>query len=305
MEELDQKAEAQVMTAEEAYIHNMSQMNTIIRQMKVIPELPSEVPKETNALQRVEFPDEGGILTYIEGFELPYKGFPYFDFVDKIDVMKKVLRGILSGSYHQLKSRNKLLLLTLIPSIWALKPAVRTLVYTFHRMYERFKIKPDKHCQAIRELYKAFSVDIEGESKGDKELRTQLRDLTCMIAEFDNAYRYRLQDIVVEVNKENLKNRPIRELVRLLEVMQAREKTQEIKDTWTLLKYLFMCYMRFDRSFLRIFKSVLLNINLEEIELKADDKQFARPRKDYEFGFKQLETKDNNNVVLLRQGQES
>ena len=38
-------------------------MNAIMREMKEIPELPSEKPKDIHHIQRVEFPQQGGVLS--------------------------------------------------------------------------------------------------------------------------------------------------------------------------------------------------------------------------------------------------
>ena len=279
-------------SAEQAYIHNIQQMNHIIRSMKVIPELPSEVPKETNALQKVEFPEEGGIHTYIEGFELPYRGFPYFEFVEKIDTMKKIGRGALSGAYHQLKKK-KYRLITLLPALWVLKSIVRATVFVFHRMYDRFQIRPDKYSQPIRELYRAFSIEVDNEKEEDREFRVKLRDLTCMICEFDNAYRYRLQDVLSELDINQAKKNPTRELLRILKILTSREKTQELRDTWTLINLFIRFYLRFDRKMYKILRNVLGNLQISELALNPSDKQFCRPRSDYNFGFVLKEQHNN------------
>src|SRR3990167_5690221 len=90
-------------TAQDAFLQNMALMNQVVRQMKEIPELPSEKPKDVHALTKVEFPESGGVLTYMQGYDHPYRGFPFHEFVDKIDVIKKITRAVLSGLFHGLK----------------------------------------------------------------------------------------------------------------------------------------------------------------------------------------------------------
>lgn len=278
--------ERRTMSAHDAFTENMKQMNTVISQMKEVPVLPSEVPKDVNPLLKVEFPEAGGILTYMEGHEQPYRGFPFHEFVEKIDIIKKITRTTLSGAYHAVKDKPKILFLTLLPALWVIKPMIRIFVYVFYRMIDRFKIKTIRYSQPIREVYRALSVDKNLNEKFiEREFRLQFRDLLCMTAEFDNAYRYRMQDVLVEMDKKALKDNDLKELTRLLDILKAREKTQEIKDTWKLLKFFIRFYLRFDRKLRDLIINLLLELDMKEIELSIEDRHYCEPRKDYNFGF--------------------
>lgn len=269
---------------QEAFMQNMAQIQQVVRQMKEIPELPSEKPKDVHALQKVEFPEAGGIFTWMEGYEQPYRGFPFHEFVDRIDFIKKISRATLSGLFHALKGK-KARLITLIPAIWLLRVALRVIVYVFSRMVERFRIKRICYSQPIRELHRVFSMERYGEDEKTRILRLQLRDLICMILEFDNAYRYRMQDIIVELNQLVLRKKPIPELVRLLTILQTREKEQDIIDTWTLLKLFVRFYLRIDRQLKHLIIDVFSQLDLNEMKLSIEDKFYCKPRKDYNFGF--------------------
>lgn len=268
----------------EAFIENNRLMQAVVQEMKIIPQLPSEQPKDINPLQRVEFPEEGGVLTYMGGYNHPYKGFPFFEFVDKVDVIKKIQRGVLSSLYHSLKEKRwKLLGLIFVP--WLFGVLVRAFVYTFYRMVDRFKIKPIRYCTALRELHRVFTIEWHGEPEKEKEMRTMVRDVMCMFLEFDNAYRFRFQDIIVELNKENLKNDPGKEVVRLLQLMSSREKTQEIKDTWKLVTFFFPLYLKFNKSLKKSIIGILGDLDLKKLELSVEDKTFCEKRVDYQFKF--------------------
>lgn len=271
-------------SAGDAYVENIRLMQKVVHQMKEIPELPSETPKDVHALQKVIFPETGGVLTYMEGFEQPYRGFPFFEFVDKIDVIKKISRAFLSGLYHGLKNK-KWRLITLLPCIWVSKVLVATGIYVFYRMVERFRIKRAIYSQPIRELHRAFSMERYNEDEKTRELRLQLRDLVCMILEFDNAYRYRFQDIIVELDQQMIRQNVVNELVRLLGLMQKREKGQDIGDTWTLFQYFIKFYFRIDRKFAKMIIDVLSQLNLNEMKLSVEDQLYCKPRKDYNFSF--------------------
>lgn len=269
----------------EAYKMNTGLMNHIIAQMKEIPILPSEVPPDNdrNNLIKVEFPEEGGVLTYMEGYDLPYRGFPYFELVEKIDVIKKLARAFLSGVYHALKAHWWLIPL-LAPALLVARDLISAGLYTFYKLIDRFKLKPIRLSQAMRSLHNSFSSQKIKDAKID-EIRIMLRDIICHILELDNAYRFRAQDLVEELDKTNLNKNPIKELNRILTIAQGRETTQEISDTWKLLKLFNSFYLRFDRKMLYLVKNVLNDLDIDKFKLTPEDKQFCLKRKDYIFGF--------------------
>jgi hypothetical protein len=268
-----------------AYMENSRLMNQIIHEMKEIPELPSEKPNDVHALIKVEFPDTGGVYTFMEGYEHPYRGFPFHEFVDKIDLVKKVLRGALSSLFHSIKSRNKIkvVFLALVP--WVFNDLLAGGINASHRVISRFLIKPLRYSEPMRELHRAMSITKEGESERATLIRTQVRDLICMLLENDNAYRFRFQDIIIELDKQALQKRPRKELIRLLSLIQTREVTQEVKDTWTLIKTFLPAYLIFNRSIQKALVSVLTELDLSKITLSKEDLIFCKPRKDYKFGY--------------------
>lgn len=279
-----------------SYINQMQMLEGIAKDMRQIAELPSETisPKDTNPITKIEFPDEGGVLTYMQGFEHPFPGYPYHEFVEKIDSIKKFTRQLLSGFYHELKG-SKWKLLTLLPALWMVKKFVRAYTFTIGRLVERFVIKPERYCMFVRELHRAFSLERLGESENERNFRLRLRDTVCMILEFDNAYRFRAQDILGELDKESLRN--TKEVIRLLDLMSSREASQEIRDTWTLLKIGVRGYIAFDWQLQKLLKSVLRELNLEKVRLSEGDKEFCTPRKDYVFGF-QLNPSQSDQVII-------
>lgn len=271
-----------------AYIQNMQAMQNIVAMMKEVPVLPSEVVPENdnNRLQRVEFPEGSGPLTFMENYKYPYKGFPFYEFVDKIDVIKKISRSLQSGIFHGLKGKNKFVLYLLIPFVplfgrnifWAF-------TYSFHRLIERFRIKPQMYCTSVKEVHRAWSKDRDGESAKTKDLRFMLRDIECMILEYDNAYRFRMQDILPHLDKEALRADPIAEICRLLDIEISRELLEEKKDSWRLLQMFAKYFMRYDKELLKIFVDLLLEVDLTKVALDEGDIEFASKRKDYIFGF--------------------
>lgn len=272
-------------------------MLDIAKEMKEIPELPSENPGHDVAiLSKVEALDEGGILTYMEGIPVPYRGFPFFEMVEKIDTMKKMVRGSLSSMFHSMKKRPKTALLGVVFVPWLVSDLVKASLYALYRIVLRFKIKPKYYSKSMSELYRAFSV--RGDASDEEyEFLCQVRDLVCMVMEMDNAYRFRFQDVLPEMDKVSLRKNPAKEVVRLLSILQERETGQDVRDTWTLLKTFLPPVLFLNKRLRDKFVQVLTELDLTKVALTVEDKWYAYPRKDYVAGFKKNPQGDDIDLV--------
>lgn len=268
----------------EAFKQNTAIMEQIVGEMKEIAQLPSEKPKDVQGLQRVEFPPEGGVLTYMDGFDHPYKGFPFHTFVDSIDTIKKIQRGVLSSFFHSMKARKKWQIALLVFVPWIFGDIVRAYLSSMHRMIMRYRLKSIRYCTSMRELHRAFTVEWHDESPDERDYRLMIRDIMCMFLEFDNAYRFRFQDVIVNLDKNALHENPAKEIIRLMELMSSREETQEVRDTWRLVKTFLPWYLRFNKHITKWFVGVLMQLDLEKMALSVEDKCYTDKRKDYKFG---------------------
>lgn len=271
---------------ESAFLANNRIMAQILTIMRDEPLLPIAQADDIYPLVKVDFPYQGGMLSHLEGMSEPFRGFPYAEFVDVIDKLKKLGRGLLSGFYHLVwKKTNKLKLLSLLPAFWMFRKLLKATLYSTHRVIQRYKIKPNKHCQCVRELYRVFNLEMEEDTSIESlELKAQIRDILCMILEFDNAYRFRFQDIMTEFDKKNFLKKPLKEFKRLFGLLIEREKVQEVKDTWFLFKMI-LNYLRFNKQLRKIIVDVFSILNIEELKFTKEDLPYCKGRKDYNFGF--------------------
>jgi len=276
-----------------SYIEQTQKMQWIEGEMRETPPPKSEVlqgqPK--NNLKRVEFPPQGGVMTYMEGFDEPYQGFPLHTLVERLDLVKKMTKGFKSGFYHiiwkHFNGWKKYPMMIITYPFF--KIYSRAEIYSCWRHIERFRVKPKCYCQAVREIYRAFSIPTSDNEKfKDGVMREQIRDILCMHLEFDNAYRYRFQDCIGELDKKNLKKNPIKEMLRMFDVVSEREVHQEVKDSWTLTKWMIE-YLRFDKTIKKILLNYLLNLDVEKCKLSKEDTPYClgiiktKGREDYNF----------------------
>ena len=146
-------------------------------------------------VDRVEFPEKGGTFTYFKGHKLPFPGFPHERIVEKVALIKSFIPAWLKT-------------IKLVPKTKILKiiDIGRMLLKGVVHFLANDKINPERYSHPVREIYRIFNILIEREKEERLiALWTQLRDVLCMILEFDNAYRFRIQDALAELNLDEIK----------------------------------------------------------------------------------------------------
>ena len=180
-----------------------------------------------NHFEKVEYPAEGGMLCYYKIFMFPTKGVPAGPAVHLITVIKKIILGSITIATNS-PFRYLLALLLLLPKktkqralFFALREFFKIADWTF----DRWNLERKGMCIMCRELHEKVSLYIEENFTGEaKELCDKALLCFCMILEYDSAYRYRFQDLAMELNKENLKKDIYKELERIVKEEMKRER---------------------------------------------------------------------------------
>lgn len=173
----------------------------------------AKLQDEALKLERVIMPPKetgGGVYSFLARKRLPYRGFPQGDVVRTIGILKRMIP------------------LTLKYFMWKPTKIILGIIYFIHRKtfykiiqriykffidyaynaLEEYRLKPERYCRCVQEIYRVFNILIEregGARQEEQEMWRKIRDILCMFLEFDNAYRFRLQDLTEVVNLEKLK----------------------------------------------------------------------------------------------------
>ncbi len=211
-------------------------------------------------LKEVKLPKDGGVLSYYEEHPFPKKGFPVERVVDRVAIVKKVAMTAL----YTLSKSKVLLVIMILFFHKDLKQAYEELISKLSALIGYTLLKPFRYCKSVQELYLAF---------GSEE--KQLRNLVCMIFEFDDAYRYRLQDILGELDKENLVTSPYKELSRLLSIAEFRDTDDRLQDMFARVrKALFLLYI--SKKLRDKVVNFFLKLDIQNIKMEEDDMYFAK-----------------------------
>lgn len=232
-------------------------------------------------IQLTNFPWTGGVLTTMEGHPVPYKGFPYVDFVQGLDGVKKLLKYFgqrIHYNFRSLTEQQK----SEVGQFWFHEKIIQSLFYGIWRVIERNRIRPERYSDPVREVYRVLSdmASLSKEERGENRI-LQFRDSFCHYLEFDNAYRFRFQDMMEDLNQTA---ESVKELARLYDLNIEREQIEEDKEKQAQYKD-FLVWWFSHEGYPEILGEFFKRLDKEKVKLSPEDRYWCRWRKDYHFGF--------------------
>lgn len=205
---------------------------------------------------RIEFPEEGGILYYPEAHLSPYQGFFFSPAINATAFFKRFL-------LLKIKSFKNPLTFLLIGQM---KRELKELVYV---EYRRYFLKPQYYCTPLRELYRVLSLVITDEI---------LVHIPCAVLQWDNAYRFRVQNAIMRLSKKELRTNPRREINLMFMLGSFFEKKTDSnpqKSKWKAVWLVFNLAWMLSPSFRRKVKVVAREINIDKFLILKSDIPYA------------------------------
>lgn len=246
---------------------------------------------------RIEYPPEGGIYGYYDHLKYPIKGVPFYQALEMANVAKKM---IMSAVFLLTRTPLKYFM-----PFWFILPGfIRKKVfyeglYGFIAISEqalgRWFLEPMRYCDAVRAFYFGANHFITQQCSSEKtssswtaqseaDLWRRFLMIMCMVFEFDNAYRFRAQDILGELNIDNLNKKPLRELWRLAKLATWRERTGGIGSKWKAFAVPVIIILFFNRRLKKKMIMLFTNyIQLDRIKLDDNDWYHVCGKTDYDY----------------------
>lgn len=218
------------------------------------------------------YPEDSGSLTRLEGCSYLYKGYPSGMIMRQLNISKDC--GWMMASVFN----KAIILLSILTFVFFRKIAKKNFIRLCesyfklaHEPLKRQGFIPQEHewCVSVRELYRMSEVILRG-----KEIFGKFRDIALMILEQDTAYRFVMQDILPEINLDNLKKSPRKEINRLFDLIIQREIPGDQRNKWIKIKKLAMLALRIPKI-KKLTKRFFLGLDYEKIKLDEADWYFV------------------------------
>ena len=178
-----------------------------------------------------------------------------------------------------------------IAMLISLKQYSKIYFYIAYRSLVDYMIDPEYYTPPIKEIRRA----LEG------LLSEYGREVLCFYAESDCAYRYRYQDFLGELNKENLKKNPTKEIKRLVGILYQRELAKE-KELYGLIKKV-LPFLLLVPSIKKKIITFLERLDVDKVKLSEEDIFWTNRYVDYDFRGLTKEERQKENLDKYNQKQ--
>lgn len=165
--------------------------------------LDSYVFYNTKKLELVSYV---GLLDHVVGAKFPRKGVPTRDTMYALNIIKEIIKQSVKN-----------------PLLFVFKnKALNSFNKIFERCFSPFLVQKQSLCKTAFQFYlisETFLIEIGI----NKDIASKTGYYLSHIFEFDDAYRYRLQDMAYECDIDYLRHNPRKEIKRLIKIWSDRE----------------------------------------------------------------------------------
>lgn len=210
-------------------------------------------------IEKIEYPKEGGTWTHIVGMKYPFEGYP-----DHLTL------GLNATVKRALISTVKLFTRIVRGNIT--NASIDWLSEVYEAEYEKYQIAENRLSRPAKEILR---VGLKFATRPQEQ-----KAVWCiaMFVEMDNAYRYRLQDILPLIDKK----KPIRkEILRITDILTSREQNG-IEWKWKMLRIVIGMIL-VKPHIKKTIKAMIDEIDMELIKPKPGDLYYMARYFDYNF----------------------
>lgn len=205
-----------------------------------------------NEVERVE-----GNLLYIKGHPVPHKGIPHVAALEAVNEAKHELKHLRPG-----------------------RGALTDYTLYAYKILEPHHLPEEQMTEAARGVLEFATVFLK-HLGFDLAISWKLARVFAAIIEYDQAYRFRLQDLVGETSARLLARRPIKELRRLLQLYMKRDHADQNKKMRKLvnLATLILLMPKYRRAYI----NTLNTVGIDRLKFDDNDKYWACLKQDYKY----------------------
>lgn len=229
----------------------------------------------------VEYPDEGGIYVYLKDVLHPTKGFPTPEAVAANNIMKRIFI-----SQIRLLSKNKLFAISLL-SIKRFSRWLREYTNMAETVLSPYVLEEKRYSNPNREIYKLLNVFLL-ELGIEHDLAFNFPLFFTTMLEYDDAYRYRIEDLATVTSIDDLIKHPRREFKKILKTLAERDNRPHMLERFKAISLLLslVLYIPFIR---RAYTKALNSIDFTKIQMDEADRYHTLRMMGYKFGGRPIE----------------
>lgn len=261
---------------------------------RVLAEEKRMVPilDESKFANGIEYRASGGVFVHLVGHLFPTKGFPNPQALAANNMAKRQL-----VNYLRLFSIKEIMFCLSLLVFFPWKSKIKVLekfLFGFATMgYQILQahmwLDPKNYtpfCFELRKFLFEFFLNL-GISKSTAN---ESAEIFATILEWDDAYRYRAEDVLSETTKELLLKNPRKEVLKLMQLFKERDENSSTQDKFLSVGRLLSTVLLHPR-FKKAFKDAITQIDFSKLQLDMIDRYHVMPLGRYKFFGEALETR--------------
>ena len=238
------------------------------------------------AIDMVHLKPNVGHITWLRGLRHPFYGFPEKENVMGVGDIKQMIPAFARLCFKKPMRYVLGFLFLFFPKSFdrLVNDAIDSFLSMAWNSYQRFLLSPEKYTKAVREIHRSLTaLSISDDYLDLKGRIERLRDVGCMILQYDNAYILRLQDGIGELDLKALKENSVKEIGRVLTIVANRDTSTFMKNKVRYLRDLTCMFLKRNKGYYQILQGVISVIDFEKLKLDTAEKYYCRMRNDYDF----------------------
>lgn len=232
----------------------------------------------TYVIEKILINSDKGILVYYKDVPFPRKGFPTPESVGAANVVKRVF-------IESIKTFSKKQFIISWFLLFFSKGSIEKLLLSFNRIsygvMSHYILKPEYMSPLASEFQGIIYMSLVkfGISKGTSR---QFAKIFGSLIDYDNAYRYRLEDLFTETSRELMMEDPRREFKKILKIFLERERMWTVSNKFKNIYKLIALPLMFS-SVRYSLKEALRHCEFERLQFDDIDRYWCSMRTDYNY----------------------
>lgn len=241
-------------------------------------------------IDRIEYPEEGGILIYHVGSLHPVKGFPFPEAVIACNSAKRFFI-----THLKLFTGNWLAAISML-RIKNFEHWLEAFNFLGSSMIEPYLLEEKRYTPLCQELHKFIRTFLMGIGVGEGTAIVFSEYFSTLI-EYDDAYRYILEDIFGITSREDLLENPVRELKLMFTVWRQREGRPKMHRYFGMIFKILYWVLKVPRI-KRAFRAALEAVEFERMQMDEADRYHTLRVDTYNFGGRDYESRRNEYIDM-------
>jgi hypothetical protein len=231
--------------------------------------------------------EDGGLWTYLEGKKEPVRTYPDQTTVNTVSCYKSLLPRLLTNLSKIGWTKRIITLLSIKYNLIVFSEYLGMIYGALPLL-----LKDEYYSVPVKEIRRVLRGQID----------RNILDAVSLIFEYDSAYRYRFQDVIVNLNKEKINGyfSVIKEISRLFDILISREPLDNGKESgmskkFKKLKSLIKLLM-LNPKVNKLVRYILLDVDLYKLQFSKEDIYWVNQFNVYKYRGLTIEERNQENI---------